>query len=318
MTVRGRPEQYEVLRSFGSAVTPQRITVALLVVLPVTVGVAAGAILDVLADRQQIARDARLAVAQLHGTVQLQEALVDHAMVMDHLTEDLPGRLEALRLEGEDQLQTYRELVSPNATVGRLEGAWTSYVDSVDRRMSHLGDDAHEPSMDAAEMSQQDMVSPPAPSASAGQPHPGPASTPEARRLLGLIGEVDETLRRQVLQASEIADRGTIATVVLAALILAVVFWQAARTRRAAALAEANRRSEARFRSLVQNASDVIVVVEPDTTIVYHSPSAERMLRGVGKGHTRPRLVDVVHQDERTATHTSVSMRAPSRTCQHG
>ena len=149
--------------------TPQRITVALLVVLPLTVGIAAGVVLDVLADRQQIARDARLAVAQLHGTVQLQEALVDHAMVMDHLTEDLPGRLEALRLEGEDQLQTYRELVSPNATVGRLEGAWTSYVDSVDRRMSHLGDDTHEPSMDAAAMSQQDMASPPEPSASAGQ-----------------------------------------------------------------------------------------------------------------------------------------------------
>jgi PAS domain-containing protein len=197
------------------------MTVALLIVLPLAVGIAAGVILDVLADRQQIARDARLAVAQLHGTVQLQEALVDHAMVMDHVTGDLPGRLDALRLEGEGQLQTYRELVSPNG--------------------------------------------------------------------------------------------GTIATVVLAAWILAVVFWQAARTRRAAALAEADRRSEARFRSLVQNASDVIVVVEPDTTIAYHSPSAERMLRGVGTGHSRPRLVDVVHQDERTVFLRS-SKPCPSRT----
>ena len=36
------------------------------------------------------------------------------------------------------------------------------------------------------------------------------------------------------------------------------------------------RRSEARFQTLVQNASDVILIVRPDTTITYQTPSAQR------------------------------------------
>ncbi|HMK96272.1 MAG TPA: diguanylate cyclase, partial [Acidimicrobiales bacterium] len=38
------------------------------------------------------------------------------------------------------------------------------------------------------------------------------------------------------------------------------------------------RRSEARFQTLVQNASDVILIVRPDTTITYQTPSAQRTL----------------------------------------
>ncbi|HTV10636.1 MAG TPA: EAL domain-containing protein [Acidimicrobiales bacterium] len=38
------------------------------------------------------------------------------------------------------------------------------------------------------------------------------------------------------------------------------------------------RRSEARFRTLVQNASDVILITRPDTTITYQTPSSQRIL----------------------------------------
>ncbi len=40
----------------------------------------------------------------------------------------------------------------------------------------------------------------------------------------------------------------------------------------------AARKTEARFRTLVQNSSDIIAVVDPDTTIRYQSPSVERVL----------------------------------------
>ena len=40
----------------------------------------------------------------------------------------------------------------------------------------------------------------------------------------------------------------------------------------------ADKRSEARFRSLVNNASDAIVVVDDDGFIRYKTPSAERVL----------------------------------------
>ena len=38
------------------------------------------------------------------------------------------------------------------------------------------------------------------------------------------------------------------------------------------------RRGEARFQTLVQNASDVILIARPDTTITYQTPSAQRIL----------------------------------------
>ena len=39
----------------------------------------------------------------------------------------------------------------------------------------------------------------------------------------------------------------------------------------------ATRRTESRFRSLVQHASEVITVIAPDGQVLYQSPSAERV-----------------------------------------
>ena len=41
----------------------------------------------------------------------------------------------------------------------------------------------------------------------------------------------------------------------------------------------AARQNEARFRSLVQHSSDVIIVIKPDLTIRFVSPSVSRVLR---------------------------------------
>ena len=287
-----------------------RVTIALLVVLPFAVGAAAGVVLDGLTDRQQVARDARLTITQLHETVQLQETLVTHGMVMDHLTADLPERLAELRAAGEQQLDAHLALVPTGSATANLERAWATYLASIDRRMERLGAASHEPSMGAegaamgddgstgAAMGEHDMAAPRRPAA--GEEAHAESSAPEASRLLGIIDGIDRTLTREIAQASEVARRGSIATVVLAAVIIAVVFWQAAKSRRATALAEADRRSEARFRSLVQNASDVIVVVQRDTTVAYHTPSAERMLgTGDGDGLRGTRLAELVHPDER-------------------
>ncbi len=66
------------------------------------------------------------------------------------------------------------------------------------------------------------------------------------------------------------------------------------RTRAEAAL----RQSEERFRSLVQNASDLITVIDPDTTVRYQSPAIEHVL-GFESGATLgAKLADVVHPDD--------------------
>ena len=60
------------------------------------------------------------------------------------------------------------------------------------------------------------------------------------------------------------------------------------------------KQSEARFASLVKNASDVVSVIDPDTTIRYVSPSSIRVL-----GHEPDRLegtrfADLLHPDDKT------------------
>jgi diguanylate cyclase (GGDEF)-like protein/PAS domain S-box-containing protein len=58
------------------------------------------------------------------------------------------------------------------------------------------------------------------------------------------------------------------------------------------------RRGEERFQTLVQNASDVILVVRPDTTITYQTPSALKIL-GYAPGTLEGRLfADLIHPDD--------------------
>jgi diguanylate cyclase (GGDEF)-like protein/PAS domain S-box-containing protein len=68
--------------------------------------------------------------------------------------------------------------------------------------------------------------------------------------------------------------------------------WSAAAKER---VEDSLRRNEERFRALVQHSSDVIVVIGPDYTIDYASPSSERLL-----GHAREALGgDVIHPEDR-------------------
>jgi diguanylate cyclase (GGDEF)-like protein/PAS domain S-box-containing protein len=57
------------------------------------------------------------------------------------------------------------------------------------------------------------------------------------------------------------------------------------------------RESEARFRSLVQNASDIILVVDAELRIVYGTPSAERALGWSAETPAGGHLLDFLHPD---------------------
>ena len=58
--------------------------------------------------------------------------------------------------------------------------------------------------------------------------------------------------------------------------------------------------SEKRFSSLVQNSSDIVTVIESDTTVRYASPSAGRVLGFEPEVLEGTRLSDLVHPDDKT------------------
>jgi diguanylate cyclase (GGDEF)-like protein/PAS domain S-box-containing protein len=60
------------------------------------------------------------------------------------------------------------------------------------------------------------------------------------------------------------------------------------------------RQSEARFSSLVQHSSDVVMVVEADSTIRYISPSVERVLGHEAAELEGTKLTALIHPDDRT------------------
>jgi PAS domain S-box-containing protein len=65
------------------------------------------------------------------------------------------------------------------------------------------------------------------------------------------------------------------------------------------------RASEARFRSLVQNSSDVIAIVDLETTIRYLTPSVEATLGYDADALTGRRLLDLVHPDDAERTQSA-------------
>jgi len=67
---------------------------------------------------------------------------------------------------------------------------------------------------------------------------------------------------------------------------------------RATSLADDLSRSEARFRSLVQNASDVIVVVDASANILYESPAVERILGYTPQDRVGTNALATIHSGE--------------------
>jgi diguanylate cyclase (GGDEF)-like protein/PAS domain S-box-containing protein len=93
----------------------------------------------------------------------------------------------------------------------------------------------------------------------------------------------------------------SVLVVVGVALTGALLLRQLVAARAGARLAaeRATRANEARFRSLVENASDMILVVGEDGRIRFHTPSAERFFGRAGEDIEGESLVELVHPEDR-------------------
>ena len=125
---------------------------------------------------------------------------------------------------------------------------------------------------------------------------------PSYDRLLGEMAHASTRAADQALTADRVAEVGTIVVVGLATVMIGFLFWRFQQARRAAEFMEmeqrALRQSEARFRPLVQNSSDIITVIDADTTIRYHSPSIKRVLGYEAPDLVGRRLSDLIQPED--------------------
>jgi diguanylate cyclase (GGDEF)-like protein/PAS domain S-box-containing protein len=112
------------------------------------------------------------------------------------------------------------------------------------------------------------------------------------------------SLRATAASSRRVADRGSLAALALAFALVGLVLWRFERARMAAATVGQRvlQESEARFRALVQNSSDVITVVDEHGVITYQSPSSERVFQrspeGVVGAHGPEFVRQLTHPDD--------------------
>jgi diguanylate cyclase (GGDEF)-like protein/PAS domain S-box-containing protein len=135
------------------------------------------------------------------------------------------------------------------------------------------------------------------------------------------IAAATTTLDAYAARANLMADVGTVALVLVVVTIILVMTHRHSRARHRAELASAEHRvalaTESRFRSLVQHASDVIVVLR-EGAIVYASPSATHAF-GYEEGDLMDgSLVSLVHPDDQdTAQAFAFGHRIPGALTWH-
>lgn len=108
---------------------------------------------------------------------------------------------------------------------------------------------------------------------------------------------------RQVLEEPTHTEALTIATCALFVVVALRVSGLFRTVERTAALTEdlTRRQSEARFASLVQHSSDVVTVVDADSTVRWVSPSVERVLGYEPAELDRTQLTAIVHPEDKAS-----------------
>lgn len=117
-----------------------------------------------------------------------------------------------------------------------------------------------------------------------------------------------EVASRARRQAEFVADAGIAGTLALASAVLWFVVRKGAEIQRdishAAGEREAVARSEARFRALIQNSSDVVTILGADGKRVYLSPSVERLTGYTDTDIMQGRKEVAIHPDDRALRET--------------
>jgi diguanylate cyclase (GGDEF)-like protein/PAS domain S-box-containing protein len=258
--------------SRASRFTLRALTAILVIGVTVLMGITSVLMLQHYADD---AREAEGLVVRLQSQANALSQAESHSLAQGRLSKKLAGRADAARAELNGIIAALSQRTSSDPTALAVVQPTNAYLSAVDNELSLLG--ANRPS-DArrAEDAQVD---------------------PSFDRLQAAVNAAVTRNAEVASRAEWLAASGSVLVILLAAGVVGLLAWW---TERAAGAVERAvlARSEARFRALVQHASDVTTVVGPDGRIGYQSPSIESLA-----GHPAERLLgtqlsDLVHPDD--------------------
>ncbi len=134
---------------------------------------------------------------------------------------------------------------------------------------------------------------------------------PAYEKLSAEILKLDTDYSKQKQQASQIAERGSALVLLVSAGLIGILFWKFIQAREVAQLAVAEQKilsqSEERFRSLVQNASDVILVIDSQAEISYVTASSHRVLGYLPEDLVGTNVKTLVESDSRLKLQNFIS-----------
>ena len=247
----------------------------LLVVVGAVIGVAA------LRARADDGRRAELLLARLDGLTQEQYAQVGRAVAERKAGEELLADVRASRAEFDATLAALDSLDESPATTPELAGLdvrVTGFRGASDAALRMLANG--QPSLAAAHVQSQ---------AGAGV---------AVRAVLDQLQEAAAASGARADRLERGGDMGSLVVLLVAGSIVWLLLRQAGRARRDADRAAAEIANQERFRSLVQNSSDVITVTDAVGSIIYQSPSVTPVFGYEPSALVGTELQRLVHPDD--------------------
>jgi diguanylate cyclase (GGDEF)-like protein/PAS domain S-box-containing protein len=226
----------------------------------------------------------RLEVSQqldrLKASVNRESALEWQSVAVKSVDERFRQEFQAARQASSATLQRVREVGSRSQAVGRLIDAYGEYRTAVDLEQAFLG----RGDVTGAEQLDRQRV------------------RPAFRKLNTLSSKIGAQYTRDAEDAIKLIVWGTSGLVTVAALLVGLLFLLYSRREQ-----RVLRQSEQRFRSLVQNSSDVIVLTDADHRVSFVSPAVKRVL-----GYEQEELLGtppfhLIHPGDRAPSHETYS-----------
>ena len=226
-----------------------------------------------LRDRADDARREQLVFERVRALVNEQSSLELEAVVAPGARNRLQRVVEAKRHAIEAALAELPEQAAPP-----FAGVLAAYQEAVDEELRLLAERRDEAAIDVGER----LVD------------------PSLQRLRAALDQAGAESEHEASVTGFQANAGAVAILALAAIFSVLLLRAFQRTRRSLEHAEerAVRESERWFRSLVQEATELIVVVDPDTTVRYLTDSIKPLLGYQPEDVLGKKLVELAHPDD--------------------